>query len=107
MNILSFLWEWRFLIIIGVAFLLYCVLEWQKAKAVLYRGMLQAKKLAKDAVLNSGQEQEEWVIEKAYQFLPLSWRIFISKDRVRIVVRWLYKKAKDYLDDGILNNSNT
>lgn len=67
--------------------------------------MLQAKRLAKDAVLKSGDEQVEWVIKKAYQFLPKSITVFISEDMMRKIVKYLYDKAKDYIDDGQFNNS--
>jgi hypothetical protein len=67
--------------------------------------MLQAKSLAKDAVLQSGEQQFEWVIARAYQYIPSSLKLFLSEDMVRKMVRWLYSKGKDYLDDGKLNNS--
>ncbi|CCJ33084.1 hypothetical protein [Caloramator australicus] len=104
-EILNFAWEFRFIIVIAIAILLYALLEWQKFKATAYALMLQAKRLAKDAVLNSGQQQEEWVVKKAYQFLPKSWTIFISEATMRKIVHWLYEKAKDYLDDGKINDS--
>ena len=102
----SFLWEYRFVILIVVAVILFFILlGWQKTKVLLYQLMLQAKRMAKDAVLKSGQQQEEWVVKKALQLLPLSLRLFLSEDTVRKIVRWLYQKAKDYADDGQLNNS--
>lgn len=102
---LNALWDFRFAIVLAAAALLLCLLEWSRAKAVLYALMLQAKRMAKDAVLQSGQEQEEWVVRKAYQFLPLSFRVFLSKDTMRKMVRWLFAKGKDYIDDGQLNGS--
>ena len=99
------LWEWRFVVVFIVAFILWAILEWEKAKSILYALMLQAKRKAKDAILKSGQEQEEWVVRKALQFLPLSLKIFLSEDNIRKIVKWLYQKAKDWLDDGKLNNS--
>lgn len=61
--------------------------------------------VAKDAVLQSGEQQFEWVIARAYQYIPGSLKLFLSEDMVRKIVRWLYNKGKDYLDDGKLNNS--
>lgn len=101
----NFLWEWRFIIIIGLAVAIYAVLEWQRFKVKAYALMLQAKSLAKDAILKSGDQQAEWVVKKAYQFLPKPWTAFISEERMRKIVYYLYHKAKDYLDDGNLNNS--
>mgnify|MGYP005838767779 CR=1 FL=1 len=104
--IISFLWEYRFIILVVVFVILFLVLlGWQKTKVLLYQLMLQAKRMAKDAILKSGQEQEEWVVKKALQLLPLSLRMFLSEDTVRKIVKWLYQKAKDYADDGQLNDS--
>jgi hypothetical protein len=105
MYILNLLWDWRFIIAAIIAFLVYCWLDWKEAKSRLYATMLRAKSLAKDAVLKSGQEQEEWVVKKAYQLLPLKFKIFISEERLRQIVHWLYHTAKDMLDDNKLNNS--
>ncbi len=102
---LSLLWEWRFVIAVGAVALIYCFMEWNKVKAKLYSFMLQAKSLAKDAVLKSGQQQEEWVVNKAYQFLPKALTLFISRQLMQKIVHWLYHKAKDYIDDGQINNS--
>lgn len=104
--ITSFLWENRFIILI-VAFviLFFVLLGWQRTKVLLYQLMLQAKRMAKDAVLKSGQEQEEWVVKKALQLLPLSLKVFLNEDTIRKIVRWLYQKAKDYADDGQFNGS--
>lgn len=99
------IWEYRYVIIVAIATVLFALLEWQKFKSIAYGLMLQAKSLAKDAVLKSGQQQEEWVCKKAYQFLPKTLTIFISEDNMKKLVHYLYSKAKDYLDDGQLNNS--
>lgn len=102
---LNILWDYRFIILLVVATALFFVFEWQRAKTISYGLMLQAKRLAKDAVLKSGKTQEEWVVKRAYQFLPRSITIFISEDNMRKVIHYLYSKAKDYLDDGQFNNS--
>ncbi|MCX8131024.1 MAG: hypothetical protein N3I35_13115 [Clostridia bacterium] len=103
MVIISILWEWRFVITVAAAFVLFCLLEWQKAKTVLYALMLQAKRLAKDAVLNSGKQQEEWVMEKACQFIPGI--KFVPESWLRQGIYLLFHKAKDYLDNGKIDNS--
>ena len=104
--ITSFLWENRFIIlIIAFASLFFVLLGWQRTKVLLYQLMLQAKRMAKDAILKSGQEQEEWVVKKALQLLPFSLRVFLSEDTIRKIIKWLYHKAKDYADDGVINNS--
>ncbi len=102
---LNFLWEYRFIILIVLAVILYAALEWQKFKTQSYALMLQAKSLAKDAILKSGSQQEEWVIKKAYQYLPRRLTVFISEKRMKIIVHYLYIKTKDLIDDGEINNS--
>lgn len=99
------IWEYRFIIVIVVTAALFALLEWERFKGTAYALMLQAKRMAKDAVLKSGAQQEEWVIRKAYQFLPKSITIFISNEVMGKIVHYLYIKAKDKLDDGQLNNS--
>ena len=105
-TVFNFLYEWRFVILIfvfAVSFLI--LLGWHRTKVLLYQLMLQAKRMAKDAILKSGQEQEEWVVKKALQLLPFSLRVFLSEDTIRKIIKWLYHKAKDYADDGVINNS--
>ena len=104
-SVLSILWDYRFIIMVLVALGLFTMFEWQKFKALAYSAMLKAKSLAKDAVLKSGAQQEEWVVKKLLQLLPRTWVIFISEDRLRKLVHWLYHKGKDYIDDGKLNGS--
>lgn len=98
-------WDYRYIIILVGAFAIFCLFEWQRAKTIVYSLMLQAKSLAKDAVLKSGKQQEEWVCKKAYQFLPKSVTAFISEENMSKLIHYLYVNAKDYLDDGELNNS--
>jgi hypothetical protein len=102
---LSCLWELRFIIVVVVAFILLLLLEVSRGKAVLYALMLQGKRYAKDTVMNSGAEQEEWVVKKALQFMPKSLTLFLCESSVRWIVRKLFLKLKDYMDDGVLNNS--
>ncbi|MCB2288696.1 hypothetical protein LGK97_02820 [Clostridium sp. CS001] len=80
-------------------------MEWQKFKTQAYALMLQAKRLAKDEVLKNGEQQVEWIIKRSYQFLPKKLTIFISEERMRNIIRYLYEKLKDVIDDGQVNNS--
>lgn len=102
---LNKLFEYRFIIIIVLAIVLYAILEWQKFKTKAYVLMLQAKSMAKDLVLKSGDQQEAWVINKCYIFMPPVITKCISKERMKIIIHYLYAKSKDYLDDGKLNSS--
>ena len=98
-------WDSRFVICVVVAIALYAVLAWKDFKIRTYALMLLAKDLAKDALLKNGDEQAEWVVKKAYQFLPKTISIFISEESMEKIIYFLYTKAKDYLDDGKINNS--
>ena len=102
---LNELFEYRFIILVVLAVVLFAILEWQKFKTVVYALMLRAKSLAKDLVLKSGEKQEDWVVQKAYLILPKKITIFINEARMRKIVHYLYVKAKDLADDGKLNNS--
>lgn len=98
-------WEWRFIIVAAIAAVIYGIAEWQKAKAVFYALMLQAKRMAKDAILDSGRQQEDWVVQKAIRFMPPLCTIFLDEDTIRIIVKRLFIKLKDYMDDGQINDS--
>ena len=102
---MNLLFEYRFMIILVLAVMLYAVLEWQKFKTISYALMLQAKSKAKNLILKSGKQQEDWVVNKAYLFLPKKLTIFINQERMRRIIHFLYVKAKDKIDDGEINNS--
>jgi hypothetical protein len=95
------------LLISVILVIILIFLKWQQAKAILFALMLQAKRYAKDSILNSGKEQEDWVIKQAMKFLPISFKLLVPEEMIRIIVIRLYKSLKDYLDDGIINNSNS
>ena len=102
----EYLWDWRFVIAVALGLILWIVFNWERAKVIAFNGMLRAKALAKDHVLNSGQEQEDWVVDRVYPCLPSGFKLFVSRDTFRKFVRWLYQVGKDWLDDGIFNGSS-
>lgn len=101
----TILWDYRFVIAVVIAFAIYFLFEREKGLKTLFALMLQAKSLAKDAILKSGKEQEDWVVERALYYLPVSWKLLFGEAQVRKTVKWLFHKGKDYLDDGKFNNS--
>lgn len=105
MKILNIIWEFRFVLLLVIAAVFYCALQWEKAKVMIYAGIAQAKRYAKDQVLKNGRQQEEYVVRLVLQRLPLSLRLFLGEDTLRRIVRWLYSKLLDYMDDGVLNES--
>ena len=99
------MWEYRYIIALVIGFIFYAIFEWQRTQKILYALIAQAKRYAKDMILKSGKEQEDWVVEKAYICLPLMIRGFISEDMLRKIIRYLYDKLKDFIDDGEFNGS--
>jgi len=99
------LFEYRFIIVMAIAVFVFALFEWEKVKRIIGDLMLNAKSLAKDAVLHSGKAQEEWVMVKAYQYLPKWITTFIPQEVMRKLIQYLYHMAKDYLDDGVINKS--
>lgn len=89
---------------IGAVFL-FALFQWQKFKNFLYQLMLAAKSMAKDMILNSGTEQEEWVVRKVYQLIPPWISVVLPEELTRELIRKLYHAVKDYTDDGLINNS--
>jgi hypothetical protein len=103
--IVSIIWDWRFVLIIVLGIVIYAILDWKNFKIKLNALMLVAKSLAKDKILNSGQEQEDFVVEKLYAIMPAKLKVFISQELLRKIVKKAYATAKDLLDDGKLNGS--
>lgn len=101
----NFIWDYRFIIAVAILAIVYFLFEREKGKNIILNLMFQAKRLAKDAILKSGQEQENWVVERALFYLPMSWKIVITETQIRKIVKWLFNKGKDYLDDGKINGS--
>lgn len=89
----------------GLIILSIILLECEKVRSLLLSLMLQAKRLAKDYILNSGQAQENWVVEKAMILLPKYITLFLSEDITRMIVKEIFYEIKDYFDDQHLNNS--
>lgn len=99
------MYEYRYLIIVIVAMIVFAIVEWEKTKAIVYNMMLRAKDLAKDKVLSCGQAQEDWVVDKLQVVLPKPILLFLNEKTLRTMVRYLYRKGLDYLDDGKFNDS--
>jgi len=84
-----------------VAIIAAIVQNWSSVKATAYEGMLGAKRRAKDGLLASGQEQEDWVVSTFYPRLPAQVRLFVREATFRAIVKKLYAIAKDAADGSI------
>lgn len=99
------MWDYRYLIVAIVFLILVALCEWNRTKQTAYNVMLRAKDMAKDEILKGGKEQEDWVVGKLMQILPAPITIFLGEKFIRQLVKFLYEKGLDYLDDGKFNNS--
>lgn len=109
-QILSILWDYRFVIIGLILIVVYGVMNPAAFKAKLYALMLDAKKLAKDGVLATGKAQEDWVVDHATDYLGKRFAIILkimSEEQLRALIKKLYDGAMDVLDDGKVNGSTT
>lgn len=105
-TILTFFATYKFEIFAILCLVIFIILlGWQRTKEIMYQLMLQAKRMAKQAILNSGQAQEDWVVKMAMAYMPVQIKLFLSEDMTRKIIKWLYQRAKDYADDGVINNS--
>lgn len=103
--VINFIWEYRYIGIAIVAFGIYFTVERQSALKVISTLMLSAEKLARDAILQAGTEQRNWVREKAKLILPKYVLIFLTDDRLDAIIEYLFEKAKDYADNGVVDGS--
>lgn len=99
------IWEWRYVILLGIGATLYTILEWGSVKGKILNAIIAAKDLAKDKVLHGGKAQEDWVVSRVYLVLPNRVKLFLSEELLRKIIKYLYQKSMDLLDDGKVNNS--
>lgn len=103
---LNFIIEYRFIILLVVFVITFFIMIGkQKTKDILNSLIIQAKRLAKDTILKSGKEQEDWVVLMSLKYLPSYITIFLGEAKIRKIIQLLYQKAKDYCDDGVFNGS--
>jgi hypothetical protein len=97
--------DYKVFLVAALAVVMMIIFEWQQFKVLSYKLMLQAKTLAKDFILTSGEAQETWVVDRLYALLPKFFTAFVTKAMLQTVVACLYHETKDYLDDGMMNDS--
>lgn len=99
------IWEYRYVILVIIGSAIYTVLEWGSVKGKILYAIVAAKDLAKDKILHGGKAQEDWVVSRVYILLPIRIKLFLSEELLRKIIRYLYQKSMDLLDDGKVNNS--
>lgn len=98
--------SFRFLIIVIIALVIasvYLIIK-GKFKQTVYSLMLQAERQARKQILGLGQPQEDWVYTKLSVIFP-KYIGLIGEARARSIIKVLFLKSKDLLDDGKLNGS--
>lgn len=98
-------WEYRYVIILVIGAALYTILEWGSVKGKILNAIVAAKDLAKDKILHGGKAQEDWVVSRVYLILPTRVKLILSEELLRKIIRYLYQKSMDLLDDGKANDS--
>jgi len=104
----EFIAENWFILLLGVLFLgeiifLAVTKQWTNLRSIAYALMLQAERVFS---AGEGKKKFEIVFDRLYNYLlPVWFRIFISPDEMRRILQGWYELAKDYLDDGEINNS--
>lgn len=94
-------------ILVVLALLLYialliCKKKWVHLRELAYKIMLAAEKTFGQG---EGKKKFEIVFERVYALIPAWLRLFIPPERLREKLQEWYILAKDYLDDGTVNNS--
>lgn len=96
-----------FVLILGLLFLagiiyLAVTKQWTKLRGIAYALMLQAERVFSDG---EGKKKFEAVFERLYYNLIPPWlRLFVTPDELRRKLQRWYDLAKDYLDNGVIDN---
>lgn len=98
-------WEWRYIILLVLGSGIYSVLEWGSVKGRILSAIVAAKDMAKDKVLHGGKAQEDWVVSRVILILPLRVKLILNEELLRKIIKYLYQKSLDLIDDGKVNNS--
>ena len=107
-NILNFILENKDIIIAIVGLIIYAISNWKEFEKRVTAGMLKAKDLAKDQILKSAKEQEDWVINNILIIVGKRFGFIVNKineEYLRQIIHWLYVKAMDKYDDNKINGS--
>ncbi|NLL67247.1 MAG: hypothetical protein GX236_06050 [Clostridiaceae bacterium] len=95
------------LILVSVAaYIVYLSItkQWTKVREFAYQVMLLAERTFVD---QDGKMKFDFVVRMVYKYLPSWIKIFFSEEQLRRLIQEWYDIAKDFLDDGIVNDSQT
>lgn len=102
MNIQNFITLIIVLAIVGYALYLTIKKKWVELRDFAYALMLSAERLYNDC---QGKEKFEVVFREVYNLIPVWLQKLIPPESIREKLQEWYDTAKDYLDDGFINNT--
>lgn len=91
------------LVIVGiilVAIISFYFICQTKIREKIYALLLDAEKTDED-----GMTKFEYVCSNAYEYVPSSFKVFISYSSFRIIVQHLYDKLRDLAKDGRIDGN--
>lgn len=94
-------------LILGVLFLGFTIYlaitkQWDKLRGIAYALMLQVERTMANI---EGKKKFEAVFQRLYYDLIPPWlRLFVPPDDIRRKLQEWYDLAKDYLDNGVIDN---
>jgi hypothetical protein len=93
------------LVLIFVCWVLYLVTtkQWDKLRGTGYYLIMKAERVITGT--KKGKERFEYCIEQLLNMIPPWIRLFITESQIREQLQKWFNYVKDYLDDGVLNNS--
>lgn len=89
------------LVIVGYALYLTLMKKWVDLREFAYVMMLSAERIFNDY---QGKEKFEFVFRQVYDLIPVWLQKLIPPESLREKLQEWYDLAKDYLDDGLINN---
>lgn len=98
--------NWLIIIVFaGVAAYIVCLTitrQWTKVRELAYQAMLLAERTFSDG---DGKVKFDFVVRIVYKYLPSWIKLFFIEEHLRRIIQEWYNIAKDFLDDGIINDS--
>jgi hypothetical protein len=98
--------NWAVIAVIAfvAAWLIYLTVtkQWTKLREFAYQAMLLAERKFSD---DKGKLKFEFVVGIVHKSLPVWLKPFIGEEDIRKLIQHWYDKAKDFLDDGKINES--
>jgi hypothetical protein len=91
-------------VVVVLAYVIYLSVtkQWVKVREFAYKMMLVAERTFGD---DQGRIKFDFVVKVVYNYIPVWLRVFVKEQHLEDLIQEWYETAKDYLDDGEVNNS--